>query len=550
MPDLNFRNLRGDIYGGITVAVVALPLALAMGLASGAGAIAGVYGAICVGFFAALFGGTPAQVSGPTGPMTVVMATVFAHYAMLFPDNPIQSLTLAFSVVVLGGLFQILFGMLKVGRYIEFVPHAVISGFMSGIGVIIILLQIGPLLGYASPSKPLAAAEAAPAFLAQPNMAALFLGGVTLLIVYTLPRFLPAVNRLLPAPLAALILGTLIYLLWLPSGSTPLLGTIPGGLPDLHLPVIELSLLPDMLKYALILAALGAIDSLLTSLVADNITRTFHDPNRELIGQGIGNTVAGLFGGLPGAGATMRTVVNVKAGGKTPLSGALHALILLAVILGAGTLAEEIPKAVLAGILVKVGTDIIDWDYLKRLRNISKAGVSMMITVLLMTVFVDLIMAVAVGMVMASFVFMSRMTELQLQSISATTRPNEVHHLSEAENAILEAAQGRILYFHLGGAMSFAAAKGMSRHLAAFDGYDALVLDLSDVPQIDYTTSRALDDMIFDAQHTGRLVFLSGARRQVREMLNNQKVLAHLADGHEHRHRLEALKHARALLSD
>jgi len=202
----------------------------------------------------------------------------------------------------------------------------------------------------------------------------------------------------------------------------------------------------------------------------------------------------------------------------------------------------------LAGILVKVGTDIIDWDYFKRLRNISKAGVTTMLTVLLMTVFVDLIMAVAVGMVMASFVFMARMTELQLQNINASTRPNEMPHLSEAENAILAAAGDRILYFHLGGPMSFAAAKGMSRRLSEFDGYDALVLDLGDVPQIDYTASRALDDMIFDAQHTGRHVFLAGTRAQVYDMLKKQGVLNRLTDGHEHHDRLTAMQHAAAMV--
>lgn len=546
---LHLRNLRGDLYGGITAAVVALPLALAMGVASGVGPIAGLYGAIFVGFFAALFGGTPAQVSGPTGPMTVVMAAVFTQYTGMFPDDPAKGIAVAFTVVILGGLFQILLGLLKVGRYIELVPHPVISGFMSGIGVIIILLQVGPLLGHDTPAKPLAAAQSLPTFFADPHVAATGLGLITLLVVYTVPTFLPRLNRLLPSPLLALFIGTAAYLLFFKESGAPILGEIPSGLPAFHLPTIELALLPGMLKSALMLATLGAIDSLLTSLVTDNITRTYHKSNRELIGQGIGNTVAGFFGGLPGAGATMRTVVNVKAGGRTPISGALHALILLGIVLGAGSLAESIPKAVLAGILLKVGTDIIDWDYLKRLPSAPGSGIVLMLTVLLITVFIDLIMAVAIGMVMTSFIFMKRMVDLQLESIHTITDPEQSETpLNETEKPIMKQAKGRLLLYHLAGPMSFGAAKGMARQLAQFDHYDLLLLDLSDVPQMDYTSGRALDDMIYDAQSTGRHVLLSGARQPVKQMLQKQGVLERLAPGHEHAGRTEAMQHAAELL--
>ena len=434
---LHFNNLRGDIYGGLTAAVVALPLALAMGVASGAGAIAGIYGAIFVGFFAALFGGTPAQVSGPTGPMTVVMALIFTQYTSMFPDNPAMGATLAFTVVIMGGLFQILFGILRVGKYIEFVPHPVVSGFMSGIGVIIILIQIGPLVGVSTSSKPLEAAMAIPEIISNAHQGSVILGVIALIIVYAIPKFLPQVNKLMPSPLLALIIGTVAYLTLMRDSGAQIIGDIPTGLPEFIIPNLILEHLPAMIESALILAALGAIDSLLTSLVADNITRTYHKSDRELIGQGIGNTVAGFFGGLPGAGATMRTVVNVKAGGLTPISGALHAVVLLIIVLGAGPLASEIPKAVLAGILIKVGTDIIDWDYLKRLKTAPKAGVLLMVTVLLLTVFVDLIMAVAVGMVMSSFIFMKRMTDLQLKSAIATTTTTEELRLGVEECAIM-----------------------------------------------------------------------------------------------------------------
>jgi SulP family sulfate permease len=539
---LHFKNLRGDLFGGLTAAVVALPLALAMGVASGAGPIAGIYGAIFVGFFAALFGGTPAQVSGPTGPMTVVMALIFTQYTGLFPDDPAKGAALAFTVVMMGGLFQALFGILRIGKYIEFVPHPVVSGFMSGIGVIIILIQVGPLLGVSSSSKPLEAAMAIPDMISHAQQASLILAVVALVIVYGIPRFLPQVNKLMPSPLVALFVGTLVYVGLMRDSGAPIIGDIPTGLPSMVTPQFLLEYLPGMIKSALVLAALGTIDSLLTSLVADNITRTYHKSDRELIGQGIGNTLAGLFGGLPGAGATMRTVVNVKAGGLTPLSGILHAVTLLVIVLGAGSLASVIPKAVLAGILVKVGTDIIDWDYLKRLKSAPKAGVLMMLTVLLITVFVDLIMAVAVGMVMASFIFMKRMTDLQLKSAIATTRGGEELPLNEEEQAIVDAANGQILLYHLEGPMSFSAAKGMARRLASFDQYRALILDLSHVPQVDFTSSRALDDMIHDAQDRGRAAFLVGARPAVKSFLEEQGVLSNLASGHAVETRLEALR--------
>lgn len=544
---LHFNNVRGDIYGGITAAVVALPLALAFGVSSGAGPVAGLYGAIFVGLFAALLGGTPAQVSGPTGPMTVVMTAIFLQYTAMFPDDPSRSAAIAFTVVIMGGAFQVLFGALRLGQYISMVPHPVISGFMSGIGVIIILLQLGPLVGWPAQGGPLASAQALPEVLSNPVMPSMVLGLITLAIVYFLPN---RINRILPSPLLALIAGTLVYLLFFQGSEATILGEVPSGLPSPQLPTITLALLPKMLKSALILAVLGSIDSLLTSLVADSLTRTYHKPDRELFGQGIGNMVAGLFGGLPGAGATMRTVVNVRAGGKTPISGALHALVLLAMVLGAGGLARYIPHAVLAGILIKVGTDIIDWDYLKRLRTAPLAGVILMFTVLLITVFVDLITAVGVGVVVSSLVFMKRMTDIQLASIQAiqSSVGDSALPLTATERAILDASNSRILLYRLSGPMSFSSAKGMARRLASYDEYDALILDLTEVPVVDFTTCRALEDIIHDAQDAGRQAFLVGARAQVNAMLIKLGILRQLANGHVCEDREEAFMKAAKIL--
>jgi len=559
---LHFDNIKGDIYGGLTAAVVALPLAMGMGVTSGAGPIAGLYGAIFVGFFAALFGGTPAQVSGPTGPMTVVMAVVFTHFTGLFPNDPASGIAAAFTVVMLGGLFQILFGLLRLGRFISLIPHPVVSGFMTGIGVIIILLQLQPMIGVPAQSRPLTALMRFPADLHQLSVIAAGLSLLTLAIIFLLPQ---RINRIIPGPLLALVggaAGLYLYsggavitetrgdsLRYLMAG-VPIIGDIPSGFPDFIAPLVRPELVVDMIKSGLILAALGSIDSLLTSLVADNITRSYHKPNRELIGQGIGNLVAGAFGGLPGAGATMRTVVNVRAGGRTPISGALHALVLLAIVLGLGSLALYIPKAVLAGILIKVGVDIIDWEYLKQLPKAPRSGVLIMLTVFALTVFVDLIMAVAIGMVMAAFVFMQRMTELQLQAMQIIRNPEDDEEMTPREAELLREGKGRILIYRLSGPRSFTSAKHMVQKLSEVTDYGALILDLHDVTAIDYSSSRAIDEILEGMKLSGRHALLTGASRQVDEMLERLKAKRHLLDGHQFDNREQALQTALTLVNE
>ena len=531
---LRLDNIRGDVYGGLTAAVVALPLALAFGVASGAGPVAGLYGAVAVGFFAAVFGGTPAQISGPTGPMTVVMAGVVTQFA----HQP----AMAFTVVMMAGLFQILFGVLKLGRYISLMPFPVVSGFMSGIGCIIIVLQLAPLVGHPVPAGgTLAVLAALPELAGSVQVDALAVGALALGVVYLLPARL---GRILPAPLVALVAGTLaaFYLFT----DVAILGEIPSGLPTPRLPTFSLAAVPDMVQAALVLALLGSIDSLLTSLIADNVTQTYHDSDRELIGQGIGNTVAGLFGAIPGAGATMRTVVNARAGGRTPISGALHALVLLAVVLGLGGLARYIPHAALAGILIKVGIDIIDWPYLRRIRQAPRAGVFFMVVVLLLTVFVDLITAVGVGTVLASLLFVKRMSDLQLANIKVITEPAEGVGLSDEEQAVLGAARGRIVLYHLSGPFSFGAAKGMARRLVAADAYDALVLDLSDVPFLDSSASLALEEVIRQTQSRSKLIFLVGIRPDVRAVLQRLGVIQLLPADSLDLTRAEALRRAAA----
>ena len=531
-----FSNLRGDIYGGLTAAVVALPLALAFGVASGAGALAGLYGAILVGFFAAVFGGTPAQVSGPTGPMTVVMALIITHFA----QNPM----LAFTVVILGGCFQILFGLLKFGRYINLVPYPVISGFMSGIGCIIIILQLAPLVGQVVPPGVMVTKlSALPQLLLHPETNAMLLGLITLAIVYLTPK---KITMVFPSPLIALIIGTVASILWLKN--IPVIGEIPTGIPVPHIPAFAVDEIPFIIRYALVLAFLGSIDSLLTSLIADSITRTHHDSDKELIGQGIGNMASGLFGGIPGAGATMRTVINVRAGGLTPVAGALHAVVLLFIVMGFGDMVEFIPHAVLAGILLKVGTDIIDWRYLRRMHRAPKAGIIIMLTTLVLTVVVDLITAVAIGMVMASLLFVKRMADAQMRTMKLVFDPTHVDDLNPEEADILERARGRIVMFHLEGPMSFGSSRDIARTLLSSKDQEVLIIDLSDVPFIDSSASIALEEVIQDARADKDYVILCGLRQQVKEVLTKIGVIYLVSTDCNVKTRLEALRKADLLL--
>ncbi len=539
---LHTGNIRGDIYGGLTAAVVALPLAMAFGVASGAGPVAGLYGAIFVGLFASLFGGTPSQISGPTGPMTVVMTGILVQFTAA---DPVNGAAMAFTVVIMGGFFLIAFGLLGLGRYISLVPNPVISGFMSGIGVIIILLQIGPLLGHKATGSPLESLRMLPEMMSDINPYSVSLGLFTIIIVYLLPN---RINSIIPAPLLALFTGTAALVFFLPEGSVTTIGEIPSSVPMPKMPAFSLSMFPSMVKYALILAVLGSIDSLLTSLVADNVTRTRHDSNLELIGQGMGNIVAGIFGGLPGAGATMRTVVNIKAGGSTPIAGALHALVLLAVVVGAGKYAKYIPHVVLTGILIKVGTDIIDWGFFRRLHQTTRTAVLLMFTVLFITVFVDLITSVAVGLIVASLLLVQRMANLQLKSIQIFTEPDDESPLCEEAMAILKAAKGRILLYHLSGPLSFGAAKDMAQRVTMIEGYKVMILDMSDVTTIDFTTSVSIEEMIISAHAVGRYVLLSGTQPAVREMLVRRGILKLLGDGNDFPRRLYAFRKAAELL--
>ena len=426
MKFIETNNIKGDLFGGITAGIVALPLALAFGIqafggvndpsAASMGALAGIVGATMLGFFAALLGGTHSQISGPTGPMTVVTATLIGG-VWASSGGSLADVLISMSLAGLFcGLFQILFGIIKLGKYIRYIPYPVLSGFMSGIGVIIILQQLYPLVGLKGSGTMVDLLMGIPHAVSQGiSITALLLGLGTIAIIY----LLPLLTKKIPATLVALVVMTVVSLFCHLDGRY-IIGDIPSGLPmpffakaGLDMASVDwLAVLKAAVIPGLTLAGLGSIDTLLTSVVADNITKTKHNSNKELIGQGIGNAVAGLFCGLPGAGATMRTVVNVKSGGRTQLSGMVHALLLLAVLLGLGGLVKYVPLSVLAGILITVGWGIIDFKGFKDLLRIPKADAVVLIVVFLVTVFVDLLTAVGIGMVIACVLFMKRASDL------------------------------------------------------------------------------------------------------------------------------------------
>lgn len=529
----NLNTLKGDIFGGLTAAVVALPLALAFGVASGVGPIAGLYGAIAVGFFAAVFGGTPAQVSGPTGPMTVVMGVIVIQFA--------GNLSEALAIVFLGGMLQIAFGMLRLGRYVSYTPYSVVSGFMSGIGVIIILIQTLPFFGLpAVEGGPLGAIRAWPAIASGLNIEALAIGSLALAIMIFWP---PRLRPIIPPPLAALVAGTLSGL-FVFSG-VPIIGEVPTGLPALAIPQVAFDRLPDVVGGAMTLALLGSIDSLLTSLVADSITRTRHNSNRELIGQGIGNMVSALIGGLPGAGATMRTVVNVRAGGRTRISGALHALVLLALVLGLGPLAEKIPHAVLAGILLKVGWDIIDWGYLRRVLRAPRDKVIIMFITMGLTVFVDLITAVAVGIILASFATARWQEREQLEGVTRLALPDGENPLTEAERVELRKANGDVSIVFLRGSFSYASARELAARVGAeAAGHKAVIYDFTEAGHVDTSAALAMEELIEQAREEHEACFISGLGGQALATLKSLGVLDEFPKDNQFSKRADAIKAA------
>lgn len=526
LSHFNRKTIKGDFFGALTSTIVALPFALAFGVTSGAGASAGIYCAIITGLFASLFGGTNQQISGPNTGLTVAMVAILTSFVSKSPENGVAA---AFTVVSLAGLFQMLFGFFKLGKYFILVSYPVISGFTSGIGILIILSQIKPLFGNALPDLSLSMNT-----LTSPSI---ILGISCLFVLFLWPQ---KYARIVPASIIAIIGATLFFIL--SDISLPVVGAISSELPSFSLPIWETSLTGEIIKSALLIATLSTLDSLMTSLTVDSISNDLHDSDQELVGQGIGNIIAGFFGALPGGGATMRTVTNLRAGGTTPLSGILHALFILAIVLWAGEYTAYIPVAVLAAILTHVGINIIDWNFLKRIHQIPIFSVSLMLSTMVMSVAFDLVTAVLVGVFIANLVTIRRLSEIQLDNINLCN-VKDAQHLSDLEKQLIASMSEDILLLNISGPIGFGVARGLKQSVSKTDQNKTLLIDLTDAHFVGITSTIAIEEIIIGYQSKGGEVYLSSVCERVRNDFNKLKLFNKIPEEHVFDTRLDALSY-------
>ena len=588
-----FSNIKGDAFGGITAGIVALPLALAFGVSSGLGPSAGLYGAIFISFFAALFGGTSTQISGPTAPMTAVSMVVVAGIVAANDGDLSKALPAILTVFLLAGLFQIVLGVIGLGKYIRYIPYPVVSGFMTAIGVIILLTQILPSIGYypkedtefvntfkpqaeevilrnilkdeanegilvlknfeettirgnkittediAIESQTLAAKEtsgalgaikAFPRAIQNINLLELLLALGTIIIIYGFKR----ITTKIPSTLVALIVMSGIAVGFSLDYRT--IQEIPSGIPQIRWEIFSGFTLSSLTPYvftALTLALLGAIDSLLTSVVADNMTKTKHKPNKELVGQGIGNSLAALFGGIPGAGATIRTVVNINAGGKTKLSGMIAGVMLLIIMLGLGPVASKIPAAVLAGILITVGIGVLDYKGLKAIPSLPKdikigpfkvsSEVLIMVVVLILSTFWNLVYAVGIGLVIASLMFMKKIGDL-------TAERSDVKTLKEEswadEIAFPENLKEKVFIKHIKGPLFFGSTsefQALSQQIP--ESAKTVIMRLGRMQYMDQSGLYAMEDMLQDLKKKNIEVLFVNLLQQPRYMMERIDII-------------------------
>jgi SulP family sulfate permease len=598
---LDFSSLKGDFFGGLTAGIVALPLALAFGAQTELGAMAGLYGAIAIAILAAFFGGTPTQISGPTAPMTVVSTAIIASAITASGATSVQeALPIIVATFFLAGVIELLFGVIKLGRYIRYIPYPVVSGFMSGIGVIIIITQILPSFGYNPINDEALIIEKLPhaeelilekilrqeeaegvlsgvmsiedleetsrraqqvdksairkeaellakqevsgtlgtlrniqRLIRYPNLINWANFGICLLTIVIIYGF-KRITAIIPSSLAALIIVTpLAYFLF--HGQIPVIGDVEAGIPPIHLNFFgtytDMNLIGLILKFAITLAALGAIDSLLTSVVADNITKTKHNSNQELIGQGLGNMAAALFAGLPGAGATMRTVINAQAGGKTKLSGVISGIFLLAVLLGLGPVVAYIPNAVLAGILITVGIGIIDYKGLKHIRSVPLSDALVMLAVLLLTVFVDLLIAVAMGLILSTILFMKTISDVVEHRTSSAPLRAFSREVPWADEGNITDQVGDMVYIkHIDGPLFFGFSSRFQELVNAMPEIRVMVIRMDKVPYVDQSGLYAMEDAVQELREKGIVIAFTGLHGQPKAIFERINLLPGLID--------------------
>lgn len=584
---LDFKHLRGDIFGGITAGIVALPLSLAFGVSSGLGPSAGLYGAIFVGFFAAIFGGTKMQISGPTAPMTAVSMVVIAGIIASTDGDVSKALPAILTVFLLAGLMQVGLGLIGIGKYIKYIPYPVVSGFMTAIGVIILVTQILPSLGYypkedvdyvnqfkphaeeiildnilkdeagegilvledfketviraekisdeqiLKESQTLAGKEASgvigaikvfPRAIKNINWLEFLLALGTIIIIFGFKRITTKVPSTLVALLVMSGIAVGFGLNYRP------IEEIPSGLPLPNFEIFENFRLSSITPYiftALTLALLGAIDSLLTSVVADNMTKTKHKPNRELIGQGIGNSIAAIFGGIPGAGATIRTVVNIKAGGKTRISGMIAALLLLIVLLVLGPIASQIPAAVLAGILITVGINVMDYKGLRAMPKMPPAEVAIMLVVLILSSVWNLVYAVGIGLVIASLMFMKKIGDVTADRSTIVSLDRSKAWPDEA--SFPDDLQEKVFIKHIRGPLFFGSISYFQQLAKQIpESASIVIIRMGRTQYMDQSGLYAMEDVLIDLVNQGKKVLLVSIIDQPRYMLERIDIIPDL----------------------
>ncbi len=479
------RSFKGDLFGGVTAAVVGLPIALAFGLAAGLDPAAGIYGAVAVGFFAAVFGGTRGLISGPTGSMTVAMAVIVSSHA--------GNIAEAFTIVIMAGLIQMMFGLLRIGRYVTYTPYSVISGFMTGVGVIIILVQTLPFLGApVAAGGPIGTLRNFSEVFEHFEISALAIAAVTLSVAILWPR---RFEKYVPSVLVALGIGTSMGVIWLTDA--PTIGAVSTTLPSFQLPELAPAFLVRAIQPALIIALVGSIDTLLTSLVADSMSRTRNDPNRELLAQGLGNVITGFFRGLPGSGSTPSTVANIRAGGTTFIAGVISVAILLVMVLALGSYVGSIPNAVLAGLLVKVALDTIDWRFVTRMHRVQREHLAVMLLTFGLTVFLDLVAAVAVGMIAAAVTSARQFERLELDSVISVPLLDRSFFGPKDQEEEDDYFSARVGLVALRGAFTVASASKLNETIGAdIRDHEVVILDFSGTVYVDDSAALVVEQLV------------------------------------------------------
>ena len=508
----SFQTMFGDVLGGITAAVVGLPVALAFGVSSGLGAAAGIYGAVAVGFFAAVFGGTRSLISGPTGSMTVAMAVIVTSYA--------ENIGQAFTIVIMAGLIQMLFGFLRIGRFVSYTPYSVIAGFMTGVGIIILSVQILPFMG-ADPvtGGPVEALRNLPGIIEGFDLSAVGIAGVTLGVAIIWPSRL---DKYLPSTLVALFAGIIVTVLWF--SNAPTIGAVPTDLPVFKLPALSFDALVRAIEPAMVLALVGSADTLLTALVGDSMTRGRHDPNKELFAQGIGTVVTGFIQGLPGSGAIPSTIANIRAGGRTVVSGVIAVVILVVMILVLGDYVARIPNALLAGVLMKVALDTMEWRFVTRLLRIQREHMVVMLLTLGLTVFLDLVTAIAVGMIAAAVTSARQFERLELDSVVSVPILDQSFFGTEVGEEDVESFSARVGLVALRGSFTVASSRKLLDTIGKdIREHEVVILDFSNTVYMDESAAMVIERLIETATsyETGCIVMgLAGMPARNLEALN------------------------------